>query len=275
MDENFIKNLFNEHREAAECPSPKAVKDFFVSLMGFLFPEYAHQEIRDYDQFRSYAEDLRKSFQDIMDRNKGLCIDEGIDVSDEFFDSLADIKGKLEKDIKAMYLGDPAANSYTEVVRTYPGFYAIAAHRIAHRLNELKVKLIPRIISEHAHSVTGIDIHPGAKIGDFFCIDHGTGIVIGETTVIGNRVKIYQGVTLGALSVDKKLAKLKRHPTIEDNVIIYAGATILGGDTVIGKDSVIGGNVWLTKSVAENSKVYYKAKMTNSEGGHDMITFKS
>jgi serine O-acetyltransferase len=160
------------------------------------------------------------------------------------------------------------------VIRTYPGFYAIAAHRIAHCLLLNGVNLIPRIISEHAHRQTGIDIHPGAIIGDHFCIDHGTGIVIGETTTIGNHVKIYQGVTLGGLSVKKEDAEKKRHPTIENHVVIYAGASILGGDTVIGEGSIIGGNVWLTKSVPKNSKVYYQAKMTNSEGDTDTITFR-
>ncbi|QCK15312.1 serine O-acetyltransferase EpsC [Mangrovivirga cuniculi] len=274
MNEDFIKDLYQEHKEAAECPSPKVVSDFFVHLLGFLFPEYAHAEIENYDRFKAIASGLRVSFEEIMNRNKGICLDEGLNITDDFFDNLPEIKAKLKMDVKAMYLGDPAAESYTEVVRTYPGFYAIAAHRIAHCLKQLKVRLIPRIISEHAHSKTGIDIHPGATIGDYFCIDHGTGIVIGETSKIGNRVKIYQGVTLGALSVDKKLAKTKRHPTIEDNVVIYAGATILGGDTIIGANSVIGGNVWLTKSVPPQSKVYYKAKMTNVEGGHDTITFK-
>ena len=143
----------------------------------------------------------------------------------------------------------PAAKSREEVIRTYPGFYAVAAYRIAHQLHLLGIQGIPRIITEHAHSKTGIDIHPGAKIGNHFCIDHGTGVVIGETSVIGNHVKIYQGVTLGALSVNKEDATKKRHPTLEDNVVVYAGATILGGGTVIGRGSVIGGNVWLTESV--------------------------
>lgn len=180
----------------------------------------------------------------------------------------------LLQDVEAMYMGDPAAKSKAEVIRTYPGFYALAAHRIAHCLLKNGVNLIPRIISEHAHRQTGIDIHPGAEIGDHFCIDHGTGIVIGETTTIGSHVKIYQGVTLGGLSVKKEDARKKRHPTIEDHVVIYANASILGGETVIGKGSIIGGNVWLTKSVPGNSKIYYQAKMTNSDGETDTITFR-
>jgi len=155
------------------------------------------------------------------------------------------------------------------------GFYAIAAYRIAHELHSLGVQGTPRIITEHAHSKTGIDIHPGASIGDHFCIDHGTGVVIGETSVIGDHVKIYQGVTLGALSVNKEDATKKRHPTLEDNVVVYAGATILGGETVIGKGSVIGGNVWLTSSVPSNSKIYYQAKMYNGSTNEiDLVIFK-
>ncbi len=180
----------------------------------------------------------------------------------------------LDDDALAMFEGDPAANSVTEVVRSYPGFYAVAAHRIAHALLRSGVPQLPRAISEHAHRVTGIDINPGASIGRFFCIDHGTGVVIGQTAIIGNRVKIYQGVTLGALSVNKEDATNKRHPTIEDDVVIYAGATILGGNTVVGRGSVIGGNVWLTRSVPPGTKVYYTAKMTNEEGELDTVILK-
>lgn len=157
-----------------------------------------------------------------------------------------------------MVAGDPAATTSYEVIRTYPGFYALAFYRLAYGLHQEKVPLIPRILTEYAHSKTGIDIHPGASIGRYFFMDHGTGIVIGETTVIGERVKLYQGVTLGALSVDKSMASTKRHPTIEDGVVIYSGATILGGETVVGKDSIIGGNVWLTRSVPANTKIYHQ-----------------
>jgi serine O-acetyltransferase len=219
-------------------------------------------------------EELRAKLRQIFDHNKE-CIKSGIKgLENDFFDALPEIRSRLLLDIDAIYLGDPAAQTRGEVIRTYPGFYAIAAHRIAHQLLKLGVILIPRIISEHAHRQAGIDIHPGAEIGDYFCIDHGTGIVIGETTVIGSKVKIYQGVTLGGLSVKKEDARKKRHPTIEDGVVIYAGATILGGDTLIGENSIIGGNVWLTKSVPAHSKIYYQAKMTNTEGETDTITFK-
>jgi serine O-acetyltransferase len=167
----------------------------------------------------------------------------------------------LNTDIDAIVLGDPAAHTRFEVIRAYPGFFAISFYRIAHALLDLETPLLPRIITEYAHSQTGIDIHPAAEIGEHFFIDHGTGIVIGETCIIGNHVKLYQGVTLGALSVDKDMAFIKRHPTVEDHVIIYSGATILGGDTTIGHHSTIGGNVWLTKSVPPYSTVYHRASV--------------
>jgi len=177
-----------------------------------------------------------------------------------FLDSLPAIRAALREDLRAGYEGDPAARSEQEVAMSYPGFYATAVHRVAHRLCELGVQLLPRMMSELAHSRTGIDIHPGATIGPGFFIDHGTGVVIGETCTIGRRVKLYQGVTLGALSFakdeDGNLVKgIKRHPDVEDNVVVYAGATILGGKTRIGHDSVIGGNVWLVHSVPPHSKV--------------------
>lgn len=218
--------------------------------------------------------ELKQELSAILSQNSECVQSSDKAINDHVFNELPAIYDLLLKDINAMFLGDPAAKSKAEVVRTYPGFYAIAAHRIAHCLLKNGVNLIPRIISEHAHRQTGIDIHPGAEIGDHFCIDHGTGIVIGETTKIGGRVKIYQGVTLGGLSVRKEDARKKRHPTIEDHVVIYAGASILGGDTVIGQGSIIGGNVWLTKSVPPNTKVYYQAKMTNAEGETDTITFR-
>lgn len=184
-------------------------------------------------------------------------------LSARFVEALPEIRRLVDTDIAAAYDGDPAATSRMEVVMAYPGVYAVTVHRIAHALYALGVPVIPRIISEIAHSRTGIDIHPGAKIGERFFIDHGTGVVIGETTVIGRNVRIYQGVTLGGLSFAKDasgaLVKgMKRHPNIEDNVVIYANATILGGDTTIGHDSEIGGNVWLKDSVPPNSRVYNK-----------------
>ena len=179
-------------------------------------------------------------------------------IAKRFLDRIPAIYNLLQTDVEAMVEGDPAATTSYEVIRTYPGFYALAFYRLAHGLLQENVPLIPRILTEYAHSKTGIDIHPGASIGRYFFMDHGTGIVIGETTVIGERVKLYQGVTLGALSVDKSMAATKRHPTIEDGVVIYSGATILGGETVVGKGSVIGGNVWLTRSVPANTKIYHQ-----------------
>lgn len=175
-----------------------------------------------------------------------------------FMKAIPDIRALLDKDIEALYNGDPAAESKDAVIIAYPGLFAISVQRYAHVLYELGVPILPRVMTEHAHSRTGIDINPGAVIGEYFFIDHGTGVVVGETTEIGNHVKIYQGVTLGALSTreERGLVGKKRHPTIEDHVTIYSGASILGGNTVIGKGSVIGGNVFLTRSVPAGSRVY-------------------
>ncbi len=175
------------------------------------------------------------------------------------------------EDAQAAYHGDPAAESIQEVIMAYPGFYAIAVHRISHLLYQLGIPIFPRILSRFAHEKTGIDIHPGARIGSSFFMDHGTGIVIGGTTQIANNVKIYQGVTLGALSVSKDLAHVKRHPTIEDNVVIYSGATILGGKTIIGKNSIIGGNAWVTSSIPPYSLVYQtnEIKVRNTQIAQD------
>lgn len=177
---------------------------------------------------------------------------------DQFFEGLPEISKMLDLDVTAAFQGDPAAYSREEIIITYPGFYAVCIYRIAHAFQSLNIPLLPRLMSEYAHEKTGIDIHPGAKIGESFFIDHGTGVVIGETAIIGKNVKVYQGVTLGALSVKKKLQSIKRHPTIEDDVVIYANSTILGGETVVGKGSIIGGNVWLTESVPAQSVIFNK-----------------
>ncbi|MDR6370071.1 serine O-acetyltransferase [Chryseobacterium bernardetii] len=179
----------------------------------------------------------------------------------QFFEALPELYDQLVLDAKSILEFDPAADSLEEVYLAYPGFFATYVYRISHQLWSQEVKILPRVISEYAHSKTGIDIHPGATIGKSFFIDHGTGIVIGETTVIGNNVKIYQGVTLGALNVSKEKAHQKRHPNIEDDVIIYSGATILGGETTIGRESIIGGNVWITQDVPANSLVYHKSEI--------------
>ena len=182
-------------------------------------------------------------------------------ITEMFFQDIPRLHKMLLLDVEALFAGDPAATSRQEVVLTYPGFLAITVHRIAHYFYQHKAYLLSRIFAEWAHEKTGIDIHPGARIGESFCIDHGTGVVIGETATIGNNVKIYQGVTLGALSVSKSKSGIKRHPTIEDNVVIYSNATILGGDTRIGARSIIGGNVWITESVPPDSTVIRKAEV--------------
>jgi serine O-acetyltransferase len=274
LPSSFLKELAKAHREASSCPPPDKVIAFFEDLLAILFPEFATDRFPEEPDIERQLNLCRKELRVILDHNKDCVKSETEGLEDAFFETLPAIRTLLLQDIEAIYMGDPAARSKAEVIRTYPGFYAIAAHRIAHELHKLGVNLIPRIISEYAHRQSGIDIHPGAEIGDHFCIDHGTGVVIGETTVIGSHVKIYQGVTLGGLSVKKEDARTKRHPTIGDNVVLYAGATILGGKTVVGSNSTIGGNVWLTKSVPPGSKIYYQAKMTNSEGETDTITFK-
>jgi serine O-acetyltransferase len=182
-------------------------------------------------------------------------------IVDAFAAALPDVHDRLQQDAQAIAEGDPAAESLDEVIAAYPGFLAIAIHRIANELCGLGVRILPRLLAEVAHTRTGIDIHPGATIGRSLCIDHGTGIVIGETAVIGNDVKLYQGVTLGALSVAKSAAGTKRHPTIEDRVVLYANATVLGGDTVVGHDSVVGGNVFLTGSLPPDSVVYQTSQV--------------
>ena len=195
-------------------------------------------------------------------------------VAERFFGVLPEIYEKLWRDARAIHEGDPASGSVDEVVAAYPGFFAIAVYRIAHEFYQQRVPIFPRIVSEYAHLRTGVDIHPGARIGDSFFIDHGTGVVVGESTIIGDGVKLYQGVTLGALAVSKEMAKAKRHPTIENNVVVYSNATILGGDTIVGHDSIIGGNVWLTESVSPFSVVYHKSAVrVRSKKGRDPIEF--
>ena len=193
----------------------------------------------------------------LADAGREAVEEEAYRITVEFLNRIPKIREYIESDLEAALEGDPAAQNYDEIILAYPGLYAITVNRLAHELFLMKVPLIPRIMTEHAHSRTGIDIHPGATIGHRFFIDHGTGIVVGETTVIGDNVKIYQGVTLGALSTrgGQKLRNVRRHPTIEDNVTIYAGASILGGETVIGRDSVIGSNAFITKSIPAGTRV--------------------
>ncbi len=235
--------------------------NFINELLQLLFPHFS-------GNVYSSSQDVENALLQLKLKLKSILIslnnndDEKINgITNYFFSKISIINKKLRNDAEAIYKGDPAANNIDEVILAYPGFKAIAIYRFAHELHKLNVPILPRILTEIAHQETGIDIHPGATIGNSFFIDHGTGIVIGETTIIGNNVKIYQGVTLGALSVDKKLAKIKRHPTIKDNVVVYAQAVILGGETIIGENSIIGGNVWLTESVPENSVVYNRSEI--------------
>jgi serine O-acetyltransferase len=262
------------HIDSEPIPSEGFVADIIDMFRALLFPGYFTREKLDPVNMRySLGQTVSKLFDLLADlithniRHDCLrfnmsctgCESRGHKVALELMDAIPDIRQTLASDVRAAFEGDPAAKSHDEIIFSYPGIYAISVYRIAHRLFELDVPMLPRIMSEHAHSITGIDIHPGATIGGRFVIDHGTGVVIGETTEIGNNVRLYQGVTLGALSLPKNAGEMlrgkKRHPTIEDDVIIYSGATILGGDTVIGARSVVGGSVWLTESIPPDTTV--------------------
>lgn len=276
MNKLFLRNLYQSHQACPTCPSPAEVAVFFSDLLGVLFADYTPLSFSSEEDFVRHFNNLKIELDRILRYNPVKNKIETSDIVENFFKALPSIYDRINEDVTAMYAGDPAAKSRSEVIRTYPGFYAIAAYRIAHELHTSGIQGIPRVITEHAHSKTGIDIHPAAKIGRHFCIDHGTGIVIGETAIIGNHVKLYQGVTLGALSVSKEDAEKKRHPTLEDNVVVYSSATILGGETIIGHNSIIGGNVWLTRSVPANSKIYYQAKMYNDNKEEtDVVIFRS
>lgn len=276
MTEDFLNSIYRSHLECPDCPGQEKVTILFEDLLGTLFPYFSRMSFNSPHDVGLHLNELEIQLAQMIMKSAG---DENEDTklkAKAFIEKLPDLQVRLTQDVEAMYNGDPAAQNKSEVIRSYPGFYAIAAYRIAHELLKMEVPVLPRIITESAHSRTGIDIHPAAQIGSYFCIDHGTGVVIGETAIIGNQVKIYQGVTLGALSVSKKQASTKRHPTIADNVTIYAGATILGGKTVVGENSIIGGNVWLTKSVPANTRVYYKATMHDENTGNtDTVIYKT
>ena len=246
---------------AGALPARSQVRHFLHSTLSLMFPQFAEESAATRPSLElslaGLELQLNTALYPLRDR-----LPAGLEkVSADFLESLPGIFELMLTDAKAIFEGDPAAKSIDEVIVAYPGFYAIAVFRLAHRFWELGVPVFPRLLTEMAHQFTGIDIHPGAHIGPSFCIDHGTGVVIGETSNIGKNVKLYQGVTLGALSVQKSMASHKRHPTIEDNCVVYSHATILGGETVIGHDSVIGGNVWLTNSVAPDSTVYHKGEL--------------
>jgi serine O-acetyltransferase len=242
---------------ARSLPLKRDVAHFVDGLLGLLFPQLAEEAAGTLEEIKARLELVRWELARLL--QPGLQRPHAEEVASQFAAELPHLYARVQLDADAIVAGDPAAESLDEVVAAYPGFMAIATHRVAHHLYHLEVPVLPRLLAEVAHTRTGIDIHPGASIGRSFCIDHGTGIVIGETAVLGDAVKIYQGVTLGALSVSKLAAGTKRHPTIEDSVVIYANATVLGGDTVVGHDSVVGGNVWLTQSVAPYSLVYHSS----------------
>ena len=254
-------------------------EQFAHDVLAILFPHFATEPRPD---TRALDEELEQ-LSDLLREALAIPIEGGASddqpertpevFADRFLERLPAIYDSLLADAQATYEGDPAATSVDEVILAYPGFFAIACHRIAHEFYVMGVPVFPRLVSEYAHRETGVDIHPGARIGKALAIDHGTGIVIGETAVLGDRVKLYQGVTLGALSVDKSLADTKRHPTIGDDVVIYANATILGGKTTIGDGSIIGGNVWLTHSVPPKSVVTHTPAVERRKDDDDMLEF--
>ncbi len=276
---NKAKNNLNNNYEEQEIfrlglgeklPKEGEVIELLKEIRKVIFPGFFGDENPAYVNLSDFAGGTlaviyEKLFKEIRTtllfrgkRKRGELLDQEVeDIVVRFIYKLPAIQELIMKDVEAEFMGDPAAESREEVIFSYPGIYAIFVYRVAHELYDMGVPYIPRIMTEHAHRETGIDINPGAKIGEYFFIDHGTGIVIGETTEIGNNVKIYQGVTLGALSPKEgqELSGVKRHPTIEDNVVIYANSTILGGDTVIGKNSEVAGNTFITKSIPEDTRV--------------------
>jgi serine O-acetyltransferase len=269
-----------DNLESSALPNKRAVVEAFERLKhAFFMGFYSTRSLTKENLRHGLAEHLYAAYTVLVEQiDRALTYDHWMGRTDcvlpagsgeavvlALFKDIPELRRHINADMKAAYEGDPAAKNVEEIVFSYPSLEAIVAYRIANRLYRAGVPMIPRIITEHAHSRTGVDINPGATIGERFFIDHGTGVVIGETTVIGNDVKIYQGVTLGALSVANRDEGGKRHPTLEDDVTIYAGATILGGQTVIGKGSVIGGNVWLTKSVPAGSRVFGKAREPEDE----------
>jgi serine O-acetyltransferase len=266
-----------DHVGPEPIPSREAVVDIVDRVRRLLYPGYfVRGRLEKFNLAYYFGQEATALFE-LMSEQTALalrhdcirhdlpcvaCEELGQAATINFMRDLPLLRRQLASDVHAAYQGDPAAKSFDEIIFSYPGLFAVSVYRVAHHLWEQLVPFLPRIITEYAHSVTGIDIHPGAHIGESFFIDHGTGVVIGETTEIGDRVRLYQGVTLGALSLPRdageQLRNKKRHPTIQDDVIIYSGATILGGDTVIGARSIIGGNVWLTESVPPDTRIILK-----------------
>ncbi|MFH1241629.1 MAG: serine O-acetyltransferase EpsC [Pseudomonadota bacterium] len=274
---SYKKEAFFDNAKPRLVPSQESIIETIQRVRRIIFPGHIARDGSDHVSlqhfisheakalFESLSKQVTMAFQqeDIVANQTSLrCSQHGYEIARRFIGALPELRAVLVTDVRAALEGDPAAKSYDEVIFSYPGLLAITVYRIAHELHQMEVPLLPRMMTEYAHSVTGIDIHPGAKIGKSFFIDHGTGVVVGETTEIGDRVRIYQGVTLGALSTPRhdveRFRNKKRHPTIEDDVIIYSNATILGGEAVIGARSIIGGNVWITESVPPDTKVLLK-----------------
>ena len=255
------KEIYRSHMIAhTNLPPVESTQHFVDELVIFLFPIKGNRTV----SLKSLQKELRRlrfRLSELLYPIHDDAEEEVTQVVEAFFNKLPAVYEMLLNDAETFLDSDPSAKGIEEVILSFPGFYAISVYRIAHELHLLNIPLLPRIISEYIHGKTGIDIHPAAKIGKNFFIDHGTGVVIGETTEIGDNVKIYQGVTLGALFVERALRNQKRHPSIQDNVIIYAGSTILGGKTIVGRGSVIGGNVWLTESVEPHSLVYHQPQV--------------
>jgi serine O-acetyltransferase len=238
--------------EAQRLPSKCEARQFAQDLFHALFPAVCNPDLAQAQRLESEFKRLHIALENLLRPTHN---GDAQALAREFFAALPAIHRLQVADANALYETDPAARSVAEVIQSYPGFYAIAQYRLAHQLYLQNAPFLPRLITEYAHEVTGIDIHPGARIGARVAIDHGSGVVIGETSVVGERVRIYQGVTLGALAVEKTMQNAKRHPTVEDDVVIYANATILGGETVIGRGSTIGANAWITKSVPPETRV--------------------
>ncbi|MDP9398836.1 MAG: serine O-acetyltransferase [Actinomycetota bacterium] len=276
----FLDALAAERRAYALPPQLRELAARFAhGVLELLFPHFTGEVVCRAAQVQSEHATLHALLVEAL-HLPGIGPRDRERVADLLFADLPAIRAALLLDAQATYDGDPAAHSVDEVILAYPGFFATAVYRIAHRLHRVGVPLFPRLLTELAHRETGIDIHPGAEIGPSFAVDHGTGVVVGETAVLGAHVRLYQGVTLGAASVSKRLQHTKRHPTIGDDVVIYANATILGGDTVIGKGSRIGGNVWLTRSLPPHSVVTAGAGIDRrrggvdgSDGGDDLLEF--
>lgn len=256
---NFKSYLFEKIKEKECFVAKPRIEKFIQNLYDILFQigDVELKSQKDIEKIFSYLEDQFITILGCVVSSKK----QKTTITNTFFERIPHLYDLLNKDANFIWNNDPAAKSLREIQITYPGFFATAIYRFAHELFLMSVPLIPRILTEYAHSKTGIDIHPGAEIGAEFFIDHGTGVVIGETTKIGNRVKIYQGVTLGDIFVSKDKTNTKRHPTIQNDVVIYSGATILGGETVIADHNVIGGNVWLTKSTEPHTKVFHKSQI--------------